>query len=163
MIRRILFAALALAAAPALAQDGRKSAEAALGEAFCLVKDFPETAGPAMLVTPSLEAEIRKAAERSDQIAKAHPDEKPPLGDGVPYQSFPDVAPACEVGAISGQGPGAVVEIRHRFPQEPGADFTDRLVLGQGWHDGILGIDDVLYGAEGSEDGLRKVLKGVME
>jgi hypothetical protein len=56
-----------------------------------------------------------------------------------------------------------VVEIRHRFPQEPGAGFTDRLVLGPGWHPGVLGIDDVLYGGEGTDDGLRKVLKSVME
>ena len=142
----------------AIAQDEPKSAEQAFGEVFCLVKDFPPAAGPTMIVTPALADEIGKALARNDVIAKAHPDEKPPLGDGVPFQSYQDATPTCEVGKIAGEGIGAVVEIRHIFPDTPSANYSDRLVLGQGWQKDVYGIDDVLYGAVGGNGSLRKTL-----
>ena len=111
-----------------------------------------------ILATPSLSDAIQQALDRNDVIAKAHPDEKPPLGDGVPFQSFQDATPQCEVGTISGEGVGAVVEIRHIFPDTPSANYTDRLVLGQGWKPGFYGIDDVRYGADGDNGTLRKTL-----
>ncbi|MDP3898153.1 MAG: hypothetical protein Q8Q62_15905 [Mesorhizobium sp.] len=133
---------------------------AALGLAFCAAKDSPDTL-ITTLVTPALAEAIRIAVERNDTIAKAEPDEKPPLGDGIPFQAYPDVSPQCEVGAISGEGPGAIVEIRHVFPDAPSAGWTDRLVVGVG-AGGALAIDDALYGPEG-DDGLRKLLASVGE
>ncbi len=164
ILKRSLFVALwSLTAFGASAQDQPKRAESALGEAFCLMKDGPEAVGPLLLVTPALAAEIRAALAKNAEIQKAHPDEKPPLGDGVPFQSYQDVSPKCEVGTVEGEGIGAVVEIKHCFPDEPSANYSDRLVLGAGWNEGTLGIDDILYGAEGDHGTLRKTLVTAFE
>ncbi|MCR5858845.1 hypothetical protein [Mesorhizobium sp. J428] len=56
-----------------------------------------------------------------------------------------------------------MVEIRHGFPDEPSANYSDRLVLGAGWNEGTLGIDDILYGAEGDHGTLRKTLVAAFE
>jgi len=165
ILKGSLFAAalVSLTVFGASAQDQHKRPEAALGEAFCLMKDNPGAAGPLLLVTTALAAEIRAAMAKNAEIQKAHPDEKPPLGDGVPFQSYQDVSPRCEVGTVEGEGIGAVVEIRHGFPDEPSANYSDRLVLGAGWNDGTLGIDDVLYGADGDNGTLRKTLVAAFE
>ncbi len=112
-MKRSLFAAalVSLTVFGASAQDQPKRPEAALGEAFCLVKDNPEAAGPLLLVTTALAAEIRAAMAKNAEIQKAHPDEKPPLGDGVPFQSYQDVSPRCEVGTVEGEGIGAVEDV----------------------------------------------------
>jgi hypothetical protein len=154
---------LAATMGSAHAEDQPKSAEQAFGEVFCLVKDMPHAAGPVMIVTPSLADAIDRAWEKNEIIAKAHPDEKPPLGDGIPLQSYPDLTPKCEVGKITGTGAGALIEIRHIFPDAPSADYSDRLVLGQGWRPGVYGIDDVRYGAEGDNGSLRKTLVEAFE
>jgi hypothetical protein len=162
--RSLLAAALiSMAIFGASAEDQPRSAAAAFGAAFCLMKDNPPGADLLVLVTPSLADEIGKALAKNDEIQKAHPDEKPPLGDGIPFQSFPDVSPKCQVGKVEGEGPGAVVEIRHGFPDTPRADYSDRIVLGEGWTKGTLGIDDVLYGEEGGGGTLRKTLVEAFE
>ena len=92
-------------------------------------------------------------------IAKATPDEKPPFGDGIPYQAFPDVAPVCEVGKITEKSGRIELEIGYVFPETPNGIWTDALKLvPQG--DRLL-IDDILFAnvANGEPDqGLRKVL-----
>jgi hypothetical protein len=165
MKKRNLAAAalIAMTTCGASAQDQPRSAAAAFGDAFCLMKDNPTAAGPMVLATPSLAEAIRAAMAKNDEIAKAHPDEKPPLGDGIPFQSYPDVSPRCEVGTVAGEGAGAVVEIRHSFPDAPTADYADRIVLGEGRIEGTLGIDDVRYGAEGDGGSLRKMLVEAFE
>lgn len=164
-LKRSLLAAavISLTTFGASAQDQSRSAAAAFGAAFCLMKDNPPGADLLVLVTPSLADEIGKAMAKNDEIQKAHPDEKPPLGDGVPFQSYPDVSPKCEVGKVAGEGAGAVVEIRHGFPEAPSADYSDRIVLGEGWTKGTLGIDDVIYGEEGGGGTLRKTLVEAFE
>ena len=165
MLKRSLLAAalISMAIFGASAEDQPRSAAAAFGAAFCLMKDNPPGADLMVLVTPSLADEIGKALAKNDEIQKAHPDEKPPLGDGIPFQSFPDVSPKCQVGKVTGEGAGAVVEIRHGFPETPRADYSDRIVLGEGWTRGTLGIDDVLYGEEGGGGTLRKTLVEAFE
>ncbi|MFH1797436.1 MAG: hypothetical protein ABIK36_09010 [Pseudomonadota bacterium] len=164
MKRSLLAAALiSMAIFGASAEDQPRSAAAAFGAAFCLMKDNPPGADLLVLVTPSLADEIGKALAKNDEIQKAHPDEKPPLGDGIPFQSFPDVSPKCQVGKVEGEGTGAVVEIRHGFPDTPRADYADRIVLGEGWTKGALGIDDVLYGEEGGGGTLRRTLAEAFE
>ena len=164
-LKRSLLAAvlISMAASGASAEDRPKSAAAAFGATFCLMKDNPPGADLMVLVTPSLADEITKALAKNDEIQKAHPDEKPPLGDGIPFQSYPDVSPKCEVGKVEGEGAGAVVEIRHGFPEAPSADYSDRIVLGEGWTRGTVGIDDVLYGASGDNGTLRRTLAEAFE
>jgi hypothetical protein len=95
------------------------------------------------LLTPSLIKSIEEAEVRNDIIAKASPDEKPPFDDGIPYQSFPDAAPVCEVGDEK-QVPGRTeIEVRYLFPDTEGANWTDRLVLIAS--DDRLLIDNVIF------------------
>ena len=160
ILRATLVAAfLALSLLPAKAAEP-ESLEA-LGKAFCVAKDFAPEAAMKTLLTASLAAAVQRAVEVNARIAAAHPDDKPPLGDGVPFQRFPDRAPVCEVGRITGAGAGALIEIRHVFPGSADASWSDRLLVGPG-QTGGLGIDDVLYDATG-DDSLRKLLGEVVE
>ncbi len=153
---RVMNAALAISlfAGSAFADDPR-----AVAEAFCkarLANDEPATLA---LLTPSLVKVIEEAKARSDVIAKATPDEKPPFGDGIPYQSFPDVAEGCEAGEISGKSGSVEIDVNYLFPETPNASWTDRLKLvAEG--DKLL-VDDILFAnvANGEPDqGLRRAV-----
>ena len=131
----------------------------ALGEAFCKARLVNDETATFALLTPSLIKVINETKTRNDVIAKATPDEKPPFGDGIPYQAFPDVAPVCEVGKITEKSGRIELEIGYVFPETPNGNWTDALKLvPQG--DRLL-IDDILFAnvANGEPDqGLRKVL-----
>lgn len=131
----------------------------AVGEAFCKARLADNEPATLILLTPSLVKAIEEAKARNDVIAKATPDEKPPFGDGIPYQSFPDVAEKCEVGAIGDKAGSVEVEIKYLFPGTPNADWTDRLKLAA--EGDTLLVDDILFAdvANGEPDqGLRRVL-----
>ncbi|WP_286719345.1 hypothetical protein [Devosia sp. 63-57] len=81
------------------------------------------------LLTPDLAATIADAQQRSDTIQAAAPDEKPPLGDGVPWSSWTDYADGCEVGVPEGDETKTMVPIGHRFSDSPDADYLDHLLL----------------------------------
>jgi hypothetical protein len=131
----------------------------AVAEAFCKARLADNEAATLALLTPSLVHVIEEAKARNDVIAKATPDEKPPFGDGIPYQAFPDVAQGCEPGETSDKSGRVEIEIVYLFPETPKANWTDRLKLvteGDG-----LRIDDIVFAnvANGEPDqGLRKVL-----
>ncbi len=131
----------------------------AVAAAFCKARLANDEAATLALLTPSLVKVIGEAKARSDVIAKATPDEKPPFGDGIPYQSFPDVAEGCEAGEISDKSGSIEVEVTYLFPETPNADWTDRLKLvAEG--DKLL-VDDILFAnvANGEPDqGLRRAL-----
>lgn len=149
-----LFFAAALAGTALAADDPRS-----LGEAFCKARLSGSENATVALLTPSLIKVIDEAKARNDVIAKATPGEKPPFGDGIPYQAFPDVAPGCEVGKITDKSGRVEVEIEYLFPETPNGNWTDALKLvPEG--DRLL-IDDILFAdvANGEPDqGLRRVL-----
>jgi hypothetical protein len=153
---RSLAATLALG----LALTGAAAAQDDLGtpyvQAFCVLAGAEGGMGRLYLVTPGLNEAITAALTENAKLQAATPGEKPPLGDGIPWQSFPDVAPVCEAGVTTADGERLIAQVRYRFPDKPDADWTDRLVLVKG-ADGTYTIDDVLYGEEG-EDSLRGVL-----
>ena len=142
-----------LLASPAAAQE--EDPGALLGRLFCHAGNQGETA-VRYLMTRSLNTEIDKALAKNAVIAAAHPDEKPPLGDGIPFQAYQDVAPECRVGSVATAGDVVHVDVEHRFPDTPAANWTDRLVVRT--EDGLARIDDILYGPEKFELGLRDVL-----
>jgi len=127
--------------------------------AFCKARLANDEQATMALMTPSLLKVIEEAKARNDVIAKATPDEKPPFGDGIPYQSFPDAAPGCEAGEVIEKPGRTEAEVTYRFPDTPNADWTDRLKLVlEG--DKLL-VDDILFAnvANGEPDqGLRLVL-----
>jgi hypothetical protein len=154
---RLMIAPLAVAlfAGGALAADEPRS----VAEAFCKARLADDEGKTLALLTPSLVQVIEEAKARNDVIAKATPDEKPPFGDGIPYQAFPDVAQGCEAGEISDKSGRVEVEIDYLFPETPKANWTDRLKLVADG-DRLL-IDDILFAnvANGEPDqGLRRVL-----
>jgi hypothetical protein len=130
-----------------------------IGEAFCQIRLKQDEKALRPLLTASLLKVIDEAQARNDVIAKADPDEKPPFGDGIPYQSFPDSAPLCKVGEAK-DVPGRVeVPITYDFPETPDADWTDTLVLVSAG--GKLLIDDIRFETsvnDTDEISLRRVL-----
>jgi hypothetical protein len=132
-----------------------------LGEIFCTLGKGGGQFGRMYLVTRSLTQAINDAQKKSDEIAAAQPNEKPPLGDGIPYQSFPDEAPVCTPGKLTDKGREQVLEIAYSFPGIADATWTDRLVLIA--EDGRLRIDDVWFGTADPPEGLRKILGDILK
>ena len=128
---------------------------ALLGRLFCQVRGEGESA-IRYLLTRSLTVEIDKALAKNDVIAAARPDEKPPLGDGVPFQAYQDLAPECRVGTVATADGAVSIDVEHVFPDQPAGNWTDRLVVVT--DDGLAKIDDILYGPEKFDTGLREVL-----
>jgi hypothetical protein len=148
------FLAAALVSGAALADSPR-----VVAEAFCKARLADDEAATMALLTPSLVRTIDEAKARSDVIAKATPDEKPPFGDGIPYQSFPDVAPSCETGKVDEKPGRTQIEVNYLFPDTPNAGWTDRLKIVT--EADTLLVDDVLFAdvANGEPGyGLRRML-----
>jgi hypothetical protein len=143
-----------------LALTGMAAAQDDLGtpyvQAFCVLANAEDGMGRLYLATPGLSDAIMAALGENEKLQAETPDEKPPLGDGIPWQSFPDVAPVCEAGRTVADGDRLIAEVQYRFPDQPDGNWIDRLVLVKG-QDGAYTIDDVLYGEEG-EDSLRGAL-----
>ncbi|MEP9385651.1 hypothetical protein [Mesorhizobium sp. KR9-304] len=150
-----LFASTMLSSAGAFAAEAPRD----VGAAFCKARLGDDEAATLALLTPSLAKLVDEAKARNDVIAKATPDEKPPFGDGIPYQAFPDVAQGCEAGEITDKSGRLEIEINYLFPKTPKANWTDRLTL-VAVGDRLL-IDDIVFAnvADGEQDqGLRRVL-----
>ncbi|MFC0012154.1 hypothetical protein [Devosia nitrariae] len=159
-----------LASAPAFAQSP-PSGPAMIGEMFCigLVGGDMEAVRSAM--TTGLNAAIDAALERNDALQTAQPDEKPPLGDGVPWSGASDYSPQCTPAVASQSADTAEVTVRHTFPDEPVGDYEDTLFLvtveGR-YGETLWRIDDIAYdtgGDIGYEPGftLRKTLVSTFE
>ncbi|HEV2514617.1 MAG TPA: hypothetical protein VGV07_05170 [Devosia sp.] len=121
-------AALCLVATPSLAQMVTISPEQ-IGEIFCIARLGNDMAPVQGLLTTELGAAIAEAEAKNAAIQQAHPDEKPPLGDGIPWQAFPDYATECKAGAVTLEADRAVVDIAYGFADYPDANFTDHLQL----------------------------------
>ena len=151
----VLSIALASSSAPAAAQDTDPEPYVL---AFCGLREADGGAGRIHLLSPSLAGAIQEAMAKTAKLQAERPDEKPPLGDGVPYQSRSDSAPACGSGAVTEDNGAVIAETVYSFPDQPDAGWTDRLVLIEG-EGGVYLIDDIRYGAEGDEDTLRHALE----
>lgn len=103
---------------------------AQFGKIFCIAR-LGNDMGPVIGILAAGLTDAIAAAEAKDaEWAEANPGDKPPLGDGIPWQSWPDYAPRCAVGSVTENLDGsAEVELRYDFPDTPRADFTDRLIL----------------------------------
>lgn len=122
-------ACLALAAAaPAIAQSPALTPEQ-VGQIFCLSRTASDTGPIEGLLTPDLKAVIAEAEAKNAEIAAQYPDEKPPLGDGIPWQAWPDYTPNCEAAPAELMMDEARVAISYDFPEAPHAEYTDHLWL----------------------------------
>lgn len=136
----IALATLAAASAPAYAVS---LTGAQVGDIFCAGRLSGDMAPVEAILTPDLKAAIAEAEARNDAIQKAAPDEKPPLGDGIPWQTAPDYAPRCSMVGMSGTADRPQVVLFYQFPDEPSANWSDKLELT--FIDHRLRIDDVIY------------------
>jgi hypothetical protein len=149
-------------AAALFALSGPAAADAAaldLGEAFCRARLASDEAATEALLTPSLRDAVEVAQDRNAVIAEANPGEKPPFGDGIPYQSFMDAADTCLPGEPVEKASAVELPVRYAFDGAPNAGWTDTLVLVRSGADYL--IDDIVFA--GSPDGsdpvhLRSVL-----
>ena len=139
MRRHVLFAALVIAL-PTSALADNSTAEALAGT-FCTAM-VDGMVDPVTLVTPDLGEAIATALARNDEIQAATPDEKPPLGDGVPWASWPDKPDTCDTEVTEAYDGAAMVNVTYGFTDAPDANYTDTLVLMQG--DAGWAIDDVV-------------------
>jgi hypothetical protein len=165
MLKTLALAGLALAitALPAAAQMHTLSPED-VGGIFCISR-IGNDMGPVQgLLTAGLTKVIDDAEVENVAWAAANPGDKPPLGDGIPWQAWPDYAPECTVGLVGPAQGEAWVDITYSFPASPEAGFTDQLHLvavempnqsGTVWR-----IDNVVY-AEGGD--LRSALTGAFD
>ena len=155
-----LVATLALGAG--MARADTQSDATQLGRIFCVLgKSDGGQFGRMYLLSRSLTQLVNDALKKSDEIASAKPNEKPPLGDGIPYQSFPETAPACKPGKLTDKGREQVLEIAYSFPNTAIDGWTDQLVLIA--EDGRLRIDDVLFGTGENAKGLRNKLSDLLK
>lgn len=124
-----------------------------IGEIFCLARIADDMAPVEGLMTPGLKAAIAEAEAANAAIVAAAPDDKPPLGDGIPWSSWPDYAPRCTPQAAELMMDEARVPIGYRFPDEPTADYTDylwlRLVDEPLTNRRVWRIDNLAYATEG--------------
>lgn len=143
-------AAPLLLVTPAAAQMVTLSPEQ-IGQIFCISRLGNDMAPTEGLLTAALEAAIDVADAKNDAWEDANPGDKPPLGDGIPWQAWPDYAAQCTVGATTLMMDEAKVEIDYGFPDAPGANFTDTLLLqlvpGE-YDEKVWRIDNIAYGTE---------------
>lgn len=151
--------ALALVAAtpaPSFAQISGLS-PTQIGEIFCMSVLSGDEAIAEALSSPVLATAVAHANARNDVIARAHPDEKPPLGDGIPWTSFPDYPGVCTVSNVETTNGVVTVAIHYGFPEEASVTYEDKLALTTipaPYNNGTLNrIDDVLFDGGGSLSG----------
>ncbi len=100
-----------------------------IGQVFCLSRLGNDEGAISGLLSPDLTMVIADAWAKNDAWETANPGEKPPLGDGIPWQAWPDYAAECTVGLATLMATDAKVEIAYGFPESPDANFTDTLLL----------------------------------
>lgn len=150
---------------PAGAEDGMVTLKAEqIGQIFCLSRLGNDEGAITGLLSPDLTMVIAYAWAKNDAWEAANPGEKPPLGDGIPWQAWPDYAAECTVGLATLMATDAKVEIAYGFPEAPDAGFTDVLLLKR-ITDAELGtthwrIDNIAYATGGD---LRASIAGAFE
>lgn len=164
---RIVLSALLLAssiAVPAVADDGMVTLKPEqIGQMFCMSRLGNDEGAISGLLSPDLTTAIDDAWAKDEAWEAANPGDKPPLGDGIPWQSYPDYAAECTVGLATLMATDAKVEIAYGFPEAPDADFTDTLLLKRITNEFSLThwrIDNIAYATGGD---LRAVLVSVFE
>ncbi len=120
-----------------------------IGQIFCMSRMGNDEAVVQGILTADLTKAIATANEKNDAYVKKWPDEKPPLGDGLPWQSTPDYPSACTTGLVTLSKSDAKVEIKYHFDDYPAGDYTDTLILKklpiEGMDVGYWRIDDVVF------------------
>jgi hypothetical protein len=154
-----------LATVPARADDTMTTLKPEqIGQIFCLSRTGNDEAVIDGILSADLKTAIADAWAKDDAWETANPGEKPPLGDGIPWQAWPDYAAECNVGLVTLMKTDAKVEINYGFPEDASANFTDTLLLKRvdmpDYGTAFWRIDNIAYATEGD---LKAVLAGAFE
>jgi len=146
---RLPLTALLLAASLAGAMPAHAGASitaAQLGEIFCIGRLSTEMAPLETLLTADLAKRIADAEAKNAAFTKAHPGEKGPLANGIPWQSNPAYARECQMVGMSGTADVPLAVIAYGY-EDSTQNFSDRLELN--FVGGKLRLDNVDYGNGG--------------
>ena len=157
-MRTLALAALlaaAFIAVPAYADDNEAQGQMIvlkakqIGQIFCLSRVGNDEAVIEGILTDDLNKAIKAAEDKNDAYAKQYPDEEPPLGEGLGWQSSPDYGDTCDVGLVTLSKTDAKIEIKYTFKDYPQGSYADTLILKKipidGMDVGYWRIDDVFY------------------
>jgi hypothetical protein len=111
----------------ALAPTGRATAPEELAALWCKAAWQHDDAAAIELMAPPLQDLVARATEASAAFALRYPDEKPPLGDGLPLSAFPDPTQDCRAESLSAQ---EIVLLYTPLPSGEG-QWRDKLLLAQ--------------------------------
>ena len=100
-----------------------------IGQIFCIGRLGNDMSPVSGVLNDDLGALIDDAFARSNAYLDSHPGDKPPMGDGVRWSSFPDYADGCTVGDESIRDLVAYVVINYTFSDYPEANYADTLML----------------------------------
>ena len=100
-----------------------------VGQIFCIASLGNDMTPAHAMASEGLQALIAFSFERNTEFELANPGEKPPLGDGLPWRSWPDYADGREVGPVVVADLVARVPIHYSFTGYPDANYTDTLIL----------------------------------
>jgi hypothetical protein len=131
-----------LVSIPAAATEPQMPAHV-VAEVFCMARTVGDMSLVEEYLSSALYRAIGEALLRNAEIQKQIPDEKPPLGDGVPWASYPDAVPSCLVDYEAAQNTPSEIPVTYAFPDAPEAGWTDTLILVN--VEGEWLLDDVLY------------------
>ena len=160
----LLLVALASIALPAFADDPgdtgpTKLTPLQIGAIFCITRVGNDMAPVEAILTPGLKKAIARADAAEASWEKHNPGEKPPLGDGLPWQAHPDYTTQCSADHPVEGKLEARVNISYAFADDPKTNYTDTLVLkpipDANIGDSVWRLDDVVFA---DSDSLRKEL-----
>lgn len=100
-----------------------------IGQIFCIGSLGNDMAPVEAILTADLQSAVAAAEEKDAAFAAAHPDDKPPLGDGLPWRTWPDYADGCTVGEALTEREMSIVPIRYTFSEAPDANYSNDLIL----------------------------------
>jgi hypothetical protein len=113
-----------------------------LGIVFCAARLNGDMTPLKSLMTEDLAKRIADAESKNADFVKAHPGEKAPLADGIPWQSNPTPADNCLMVGMSGTYDVPVDILSYTYA-DPAKNFSDRLELN--FVNGELRLDNVDY------------------
>lgn len=100
-----------------------------IGQIFCIGSLANDMAPVEALLTPDLRAVIEEAWVNNAAFEVANPGDKPPLGDGLPWRTWPDYADGCTVADGEVEREAASVVINYAFADAPDGNYSNFLLL----------------------------------
>ncbi len=138
MLRASLTILTIIAATTARAQD--ITAAEALAIEYCAAAIRFDEAAAEILMSPALRSLIAEARSANDAYLTKYPEDKPPLGDGLPLTGYQDAAESCLPESVT-ESSAVLVFAPASSPTDIWRDQIEFEVQA----DGTLAVSDILY------------------